>query len=307
MTNTAMMISMPWAVCTNRIVTAVLVGALATVACGGGAANVRSVATGSAADDDATAGLKEYHRYHHHGGVTLFLAMSLDTLAVSPEQHAAVEKIRVELLSQMEPSRVAEQTLVTTLAEGLATGNLEAAKVDAAMMQVKVAAAAVHDASASALNELHGLLTPPQRAALVDKVSSHWAVWQQANDAESRAGGNDDGHLATLAVDLDLTTDQVDKIRAGLGERLKGVPRLDPQEITTHLQAFGDAFRAETFDAKKLMTANDANAHVAGWGAAHLASFVETAVLVLTPDQRAQLAQHLREHAAHGPVAQGSP
>ena len=31
---------------------------------------------------------------------------------------------------------------------------------------------------------------------------------------------------------------------------MKGVPRLDPQEIAAHLRAFGDAFRSETFDAQ---------------------------------------------------------
>jgi len=299
--------SKPRTVCRNAIGAALLFGALAMGACGGGVANTRPATIGSAPDDDTTASLKEYHRYHHHGGVTLFVAMSLDTLAVSPEQHAAVEKIRLELHSRLEPARVAEQNLVVTLADGLAAGNLEPAKVDAALMQERVASATVHDTSVNALNELHSVLTPPQRAALVDKVESHWAVWQKVNDAETEAGGQNDGHLAMLTADLDLTPDQVSKIRVGLGERLKGVPRLDPQEIATHLHAFGDAFRGETFDAKNLTTAGDADTHVAVWGAAHLANFVETALLVLTADQRAQLAQHLREHAAHGPMAQGSP
>ena len=142
----------------------------------------------TAADDDATAGLMEHHRYHHHGGVTLFIAMSLDTLGVSPEQRAAVEKIRTDLHARMEPARAAEQNLMTTLADGLAAANLDTAKVDAAVAQVTAAAAAVHDASADALNELHAVLTPPQRAALVDKVEAHWAVWQKANAEETGAG-----------------------------------------------------------------------------------------------------------------------
>ena len=257
------------------IVATVLVGTWGTIGCGGSSANTPPPATAAkAADDDISAGLVEHHRYHHHGGVTLIIAMSLDTLGVSPEKKAAVEKIRTDLHTRMEPARAAEQKLVTTLADGLAAGNLDTPSVDAAVAQVTAAAATVHDASADALNELHAVLTPPERVALVDKVEAHWAVWQKANSHEADPAKQEHDHLATLAKDLGLTQDQVDKIRAGLGERMKAVPRLDSQEIATHLRAFGDAFRSEKFDAKVLTTANGANSHLAGWGAAvwHISS-----------------------------------
>jgi Spy/CpxP family protein refolding chaperone len=290
-----------------RSTAGVLLGALLLSACGGSSQNVRPVTADEKlnADDEPMASVKEYHRYHHHGGVTLFIAMSLDTLGVSPDRQAAVERIRTQLHSQMEPARVAEQSLVSTLADGLAAGTLDPAKVDAALIQVRVANAAVYDASVSALNELHNLLTPPERAVLVDKVSSHWAVWQKANDDPESATEND-GHLATLAVDLDLTSDQVRKIRAALGVGASAVPRLDPLAIGARLHAFGDAFESDSFDAKKLTTVNDANALVAGWGAGHMAHFVEATLLVLTADQRAELAQHLRSHASHGLASGGA-
>jgi Spy/CpxP family protein refolding chaperone len=270
-----------------RSTAGVLLGALLLSACGGSSQNVRPVTADEKlnADDEPMASVKEYHRYHHHGGVTLFIAMSLDTLGVSPDRQAAV--------------------LVSTLADGLAAGTLDPAKVDAALIQVRVANAAVYDASVSALNELHNLLTPPERAVLVDKVSSHWAVWQKANDDPESATEND-GHLATLAVDLDLTSDQVRKIRAALGVGASAVPRLDPLAIGARLHAFGDAFESDSFDAKKLTTVNDANALVAGWGAGHMAHFVEATLLVLTADQRAELAQHLRSHASHGLASGGA-
>jgi Spy/CpxP family protein refolding chaperone len=289
------------------IVVAVLIGTWGTVGCGGSSANSPPPATSAKAadDDEMTAGLVEHHRFHHHGGVTLIIAMSLDTLGVSPEQRAAVEKIRADLHSQMEPARSAEQKLVATLADGLAAGNLDATSVDSAVAQVTAAAATVHDASADALNELHSVLTPPERAALVDKVEAHWAVWQKANAHEADPAKPEHDHLAMLAKELGLTQDQVDKIRAGLGERMKAVPRLDPQEIATHLRAFGDAFRSEKFDAKVLTTASGANSHLAGWGAARLAHFVEALSAVLTPDQRTKFAQRLREHAAYNPNDRG--
>ena len=290
--------------CRMGIIVTVLIGTWGTVGCGGSSANTPPPATAAKVteDDDVAAGLFEHHHYHHHGGVTLLIAMSLDTLGISPEHKAAVEKIRIDLHARMEPARSAEQKLVSTLAEGLAAGNIDAASVDAAVAQVASAATAVHDASAEAVNELHALLTPPERAALVDKVEAHWAVWQKAN---SQKADPEHGHLAALAKELGLTQDQVDKVRASLDEGLKAVPQLDPQEIATHLRAFGDAFRSEKFDEKVLTTASGANSHLAGWGAARLAHFVEALSPVLTPDQRGKFAQRLREHAAYNPNDRG--
>jgi Spy/CpxP family protein refolding chaperone len=231
--------------------------------------------------------------------VTLLIALSLDTLGISPEERPAVEKIRRDLHARMQPARAAQKRLAAALADGVAAANFDATTVDAAIAQVSAAAAKVHDASTDALNELHAVLTPPERAALVDKVEAHWSVWQKANAEETDPANPEGGRLAMLTTDLGLTQDQVDKIRAGFGERMKAVPRLDPQEIATHIRAFGDAFRSEKFDAKALTGANGANAHLAGWGAAHLAHFIEAVSPVLTSDQRAEFAPRLREHSAH--------
>lgn len=287
----------------KELVAALIVTSLATVACSGSSANTPAPATAANVpeNDDEAAGLFEHHRSHHHGGVTLLIAMSLDTLGVTPEQRAAIEKIRTDLHAHMEPARAAEQKLVTMLADGLASGNLDTASVDAAVTQVTTAAAAVHDASADALNALHAALTPPERASLVDKVEANWAVWQTANSHEPDPAKAEHGHLATLTKDLGLTSDQVTKIRSRLDEGLKGVPRLDPQEVANHLKAFGAAFRSEKFDAKALITASPADAHMAGWGAAHLAHFVEAVSPVLSAEQRSKFAQALHEHAQHNP------
>lgn len=280
---------------------ALLLGTGAMLGCGGSAATnapPASVAGVSAEEQAATAGLVEYHRHHHHGGVMLLIALSLDTLGLSPEQKPAVEKIRSDLHARMEPARAAEQNLLSTLADGLAAGMLDPAKVDAALAQLTSAAAGVQGASTDALNQLHGVLTPPQRAALADKVEAHWSMWQKANTDE-----ND--RLTQLTADLALTSDQADKIRASQAEAMKAAPRFDPQAVAAHVFAFGDAFRAQTFDAKALAAGGAATAQMVGWGAAHMAHFIESVSPVLTPEQREKLAQLLREHATHNPIANG--
>jgi Spy/CpxP family protein refolding chaperone len=266
-------------------------------------------ATGAsvAIDDDVAAGLIEHHRYHHHGGVTLFIAMSLDTLGVSPDEQAAVDKIRSAMHDRMEPARIAERNLVTLLADGLAAANIDLPKVDDAVVAVAASAGSAHDATTDALNQLHTVLTAPERAALVDKVEAHWAVWQLANTEKTGPSIPGGGRLELLAMELGLTADQVEKVRVGLGQRAGALPQLDPQEIAAHLRAFGDAFRSETFDAKRLTMGSNANARMVGWGAAHMANFVETLSLVLTPEQRATFAQRLRAHASHDPTARGNP
>ncbi len=247
---------------------------------------------------DATTGLLEHHRHHHHGGVTLLLAMSLDTLGVSPEQKEAMEKIRRDLHAQMEPARAAEQNLAITLADGLAVGAIDTVRIDAAVGQLSSAAAAVNDASADAMNQVHAILTPPQRVALVEKLEAHWSVWQKANR-------QDDDHLAQLAAELGLAPDQVERIRTTLPEAMKGVAPFDAQEVSAHLDAFANAFEAKTFDARALARGGAATTHMVGWGGATMAHFIEAVSPVLTAEQRTKLAQQLRHHANHNPSAEG--
>ena len=260
----------------------------------------------TASDDPTNQGLVEHHRYHHHGGVMLLVAMSLDTLGVSAEQRAAVEKIRAHLHGHIEQSRLAEQSLSVALADGLVAASFDAPRIDAAVAQVEAAAAGVHQACAEALNELHGLLTPEQRAALVDKIESHWAVWQEANAEATEPKGTPHDYLVILTADLALTPEQVSKIRAGLVQK-DGRKALDPAAVSAHLRAFDDAFRSEKFDARAIDQLNQANVHMAGRGAAHLARFVQIVSPTLTLDQRATYAQSLREHASHNPSAEVSP
>ena len=69
----------------------------------------------------------------------MFIAMSLDSLGVSSEQEAAIEKIQGELFAKMEPAHAAEENVLNVLADGIAVGKIDNAKVDNAIEGVKVA------------------------------------------------------------------------------------------------------------------------------------------------------------------------
>jgi Spy/CpxP family protein refolding chaperone len=276
----------------------IVTGAAGVGACGGASS---ATAPALAPTSTHAADVTEHHRHHHHGGVTMFIAMSLDTLGVSPEQRAAVDKIEADLYARMEPARAAEQGVLETLADGIAAGTIDSAKVSAELAELATASGGIHDASADALNQLHAALTPEQRSTLVDKVEAHWALWQHANGDEAPAGGLPRGtHLEALTAELALTPDQVEKIKANVSAATSGSPvKPDPQKIEAHLQAFGAAFKSDTFDARSLATGAAANAHLASWGATRMAIFFESVNPVLTPDQRAKLAEKVHEHADH--------
>ncbi len=273
-------------------------GSSAPAASPNGAASGGVAAVGIDDDDDSTTDLKEHHRHHHHGGFAMFIAMSLDSLGVSPEQKAQIEKIQADMHAKMLPAHDAEKNLLLTLADGIAAGNIDQAKVDAAITQVTSASAGVHDAVADSLNQLHEVLTPPQRAALVDKVEAHFDVWHHANAEEESAEkeGAHGGHLDKLAKELALSPEQVEKARGSL-KASSGGTHFDKAEGEAHLKAFGAAFASDKFDSKQLTTGTNANAHIATWGATRVAHLYEALTPVLTPDQRTKLADALRKHA----------
>ncbi len=238
--------------------------------------------TATEEEDESMADLKEHHRHHHHGGFAMFIAMSLDSLGTTPDQDAAIKKIQADMRAKMLPAHDAEKSLLSTLADGVAAGKIDQAKVAAAIAQVSSSAAGVHDAVADSLNQLHAALTPPERVALVDKVEAHIDVWRQANSedepAEKDAHG---GHLGKLTKELGLSPDQVEKIRASFKSSGASAPaHFDATEAEAHLKAFGAAFESDTFDAKTLTTGGPANAHIATWGATRMVRlYAATSVL----------------------------
>jgi Spy/CpxP family protein refolding chaperone len=263
--------------------------------------------SGSAVEDEAVnEELRDYHRHHHHGGVTMFISMAIDTLGLDPAKKVVVEKIQNDLHAKMAPARDAEHDLLSTIADGVVMGKIDTAKVDAAVGKVATASAGIHTATTDALSQLHDALAPVERAALVDKVNAHWEVWHKVN-ADEKAGSKDKGtHLAKLTALLNLTPDEVETITKALSADVPVTPQTDPRAVEAYIQAFATAFMADKFDAKSLATtATAAAGHVARHGGARLARFYEAVTPVLAPEQRAKLAAHLKErlndqHAASG-------
>ncbi len=254
--------------------------------------NPKAAAAAAADQDGAAKELRNHHRHHHHGGVAMFIHMAIDTLGVSADKKVQLEKLQTDLHAKMAPSREAGRAVLTILADGVAAGKIDDGKLSAALAKQDAAAGAVHAATIDTLNKLHDLLSPAERAALVDKVKAHVAVWKKAN-AEEHGNKEKGGHLAALTEELGLTADQADKISAAL--KKDAPPKPDHTAIDAHIKAFEAAFVADKFDAKTLTTADAANKSISKNGSARIARFYKIVTPLLTPEQRTKLAENIRE------------
>jgi Spy/CpxP family protein refolding chaperone len=268
------------------------------------AASAGAKVEGLAGDDDelAAAEVLDHYRYHH-GGITSFIAMSLDTLGVSPDRQAPVQAIQYELDGRMAPLHAAERSLLSDLADGVSAGAVDSLKADADLAQIARAVGTVRSASGELINQLHAALSEVERAALVDKVQAHWQVWREANSANGRGPGNagrESGRLERLARDLQLTPDQVQAIQAGLNAKPENAPGAGETKVASDVDArlatFSTAFVGASFDAKTLGEWEVNDSHVATIGATRMASLCRAAAPVLTPEQRTTFAARLREH-----------
>jgi hypothetical protein len=257
-----------------------------------------SQAAEQAADERAEGELREHHQYQHRGGVMQFIAMSLDTVGESDDERPQVLKVQRDLYACMAPAGEILLRLHLTVADGVAIGAVDLAKVDGIIGQLDAAGDPVRDCSVAALNQLHAILSPEERTELADKVEANLDVWEQVNSPEAQVGRGPRDRLGRLARQVELTPDQVDRAAAALHTALSGqTDRYDRSNLGADVQAFADTFAEESFDARG--TTRYANPHLAAHGATRMVIFYETVTPLLTPAQRATLADQLRARAAN--------
>ena len=259
-------------------------------------ADAASSAAQTAEDEEVNDELMAHHR-HHHQGLAGFVMWAVDTLGVAPDQQAAIDGIRKDFRTKLKPLHDANVVVINLLADGITSGNIDKAKVDAAVAKAGTASGTVQAATVDVLNQLHKVLRPEQRTALVDKVDAQWATWREANDPGSDAMKHD-RHIAHLAKEIGLTSDQVDKLKAALDATKDAKKTYDPAAADAYVKAFDTSFVTDTFDAKKLPAAGPESSRLVAWGAEHMAWFYEALSPILTADQRPKVADKLRQRAA---------
>src|SRR4051794_4119621 len=63
-------------------------------------------------EDLAVSQLENQHLHHHLGGITRFVAMSLDTLGVADQKRPQVERLQNDLEACLAPAREVDQNLL---------------------------------------------------------------------------------------------------------------------------------------------------------------------------------------------------
>jgi hypothetical protein len=253
------------------------------------------------ADARAEAGVRDYHRNQHRGGLMQFVAMSLDTLGTSDAARPQVEALQRDLYGCMAPSGQLHRQLRLTVADGVAAGAVDLARVDGIIVQMDAAAGEVRTCSVTALNQLHAVLSLAERSELTEKVQAQWEVWREVNDEAEPSGRGAGSRLAELTAEVSLTPDQVNQASAALHVALSSrSARFDRARVDADVQSFSAAFAAASFDAK--LTIPQVRNGLPAHGATRMAIFYETVTPLLTPAQRAELAAHLRARAGQSPA-----
>jgi len=270
---------------------------LLLVGCGGGTATAQPLAaptTTNETNEAAVANLADCQP-HAYGGVTQFVAMSLDTLVLTPEQRAHFAPIVADLYTKMEVVRGAEAAVFTVLADGIARATIDTGTVDSGIGRLKIDATTVYNLATDSLNRLHAMLSAEQRATLMNDIEARWTSWQAANPTNE--ANRSEGDLGAVAAALGLEANQVATMRHRFGELIRASSPLDVAAVTRNLHSFEKAFEGDNFDAL-VVPQSSIGSDLAGWSVTRIARLCEALHETLTPEQRAKLVALLRCHAA---------
>jgi Spy/CpxP family protein refolding chaperone len=271
----------------------------------------------SAAPAPAAAPAAAPAEHHGHKGGHPMVAMLVDELGqvgIKPEQKAAVDAIVADMEKMGDATKEARTQLSSDIAEGAAAGKLDKAKIDADVKKLAQAADATAATMQDNVNKLHKTLDPTQRKKLVELMRAKGKEHEEHMKAEmgehekgahehekgdhDKASHGEHGRMDKMGEMLGLTPEQKEKLKGKLEAGMKaemGKMKEHHAEMEKRMKAIGDAFETEKFDAKKAGVGEKGGEMVKMMtgGKIHM---VEAVLSVLTPEQRAKFAEHLRSH-----------
>lgn len=247
-----------------------------------------------------------------HGAIK-HVADALAQVPLRADQRATIEQMAKDAEARMAPAAKAREDLVLAIADQVQAGAIDRTALQPKIDAVASAHLALQPANRAAFEKLHDLLTPEQRTAFVAALQAH------PREHQGKGGEGFKGRLAKWATDLNLSQDQQDqiheKIRARFQAHFAGAVTGADQtgavqdghmvwrghEMHAQMEKTLEAFKGDKFsmdavapiptDAK--VTHDGANEF-----AGHMLNMVETALPILTPDQRNIAATKLRARAA---------
>ncbi len=278
------------------------------------------VASAAPAPAPAPAAAPAEHHGHKSGHpMVAMLVGDLAQVGIKPEQKAAVDAILADLEKLGDAGKEARTQLSNDLAEGAAAGKLDKAKIDADTKKLTQAADASTATMQDDLNKLHKTLDAAQRKKLVELMRAKGKEHEEHMKAEMGEhdkgphGDHDKGphgdHGPMVPMDnhgpmdkmgeqLGLTPDQKEKLKGKMEAGMKAeMAKMKEQHagMEKRMKAVGDAFETDKFDAKKAGVGEKGGEMVKMMVGGKI-RMVEAVLSVLTPEQRAKFAEHLRAH-----------
>ncbi len=242
-------------------------------------------------------------------GPAKHVADALATVPLRADQRATLEQMAKDAETRMEPARKARADLMVAIADQIQAGNIDKTALQPKIDALAAAHQAVQPQNRAAFEKLHDLLTPDQRLAFVNAMES-----RHEQHAEHAQGEGPRGRMHKWATELGLSQDQQDQIKQKLTARWQAhvanaTTGADPSgaaadghmlakghEMHQQYKAMLEAFKGDKFSMDQVAPAPD-HKEMANGFAGHMLGMLETALPVLTPDQRATAANKLRERA----------
>ena len=231
------------------------------------------------------------------------LLTAVDAVSVRADQKVVVDNLRATLTVQPAPVRAARAALGAEIAQQVRSGVIDHTRTQSLVDQLTAAIAANGPAVQQAVQQLHDTLDASQRQALVAALP---ARGDHAAHGARRAEMK--GHMDKIAAELNLTDEQRtaihDQMRAAFAAH-KDSMRGDHGQMKGRMEAIATAFTSDTFDAKALGVGEHAAAMMSHFGGMH-GAFLDVAVPLLTPAQRAVLATKIQSRMAAAEPAEAS-
>lgn len=201
---------------------------------------------------------------------------ALDALDIDDAQREALTALRARMKQEVADTAAVREAFIDSLLGQIAAGQVDR---DALAPQTKALVASLNATKPKlldALNELHAILRPAQRKALVESIEKR----------REQSSGEAKEQFSRLSEQLDLGFGQKMGIASALRDRL-GEQREAMDQIKTDLKAAAEAFVGDGFDAHRL----ELNQHLdLGQWVASIVTFAEVVVEQLDPIQHATLA-----------------
>jgi Spy/CpxP family protein refolding chaperone len=210
-----------------------------------------------------------------------------EALDLRPEQQKAVRELVAEAEERHAGVRDARRNLMTKLADQIEKGRIDECALESEIDELAAAKTRAKKGDRAALDRLHSILDPEQRAKFVDEVQRRLEKKERAHDP--------DAVIEKMDRKLDLTDEQESALRQYFSA-LRALKEADPEhkekrDFSKVLEAFrGDDFSIDEVSPPRRDMEEKQREKIEArlWAA-------KGVVCVLTDEQRAEVAAAIRQ------------